>query len=34
MWRKKWFRGGQLVRESGALVWYSLRYGIGRPPRP
>jgi vancomycin permeability regulator SanA len=34
MWRKKWSRRGQLVRESGALAWYGLRYGVGRPPRP
>jgi vancomycin permeability regulator SanA len=31
MWRKKWSRRAQLVRESGALVWYWLRYGVGRP---
>jgi uncharacterized SAM-binding protein YcdF (DUF218 family) len=30
MWRKKWSRRGQLVRESGALVWYGIRYGVGR----
>ena len=29
MWRKKWKRRGQLVREIGALVWYKLRYGVG-----
>jgi vancomycin permeability regulator SanA len=33
MWRKKWSRRGQLVRESGALVWYRIRYGVGRAPR-
>jgi vancomycin permeability regulator SanA len=33
MWRKKWSRRGQLVRESGALVWYWIRYGVGRVPR-
>jgi uncharacterized SAM-binding protein YcdF (DUF218 family) len=33
MWRKKWSRRGQLARESGALVWYWLRYGVGRVPR-
>jgi vancomycin permeability regulator SanA len=31
MWRKKWFRRGQFVRESGALVWYRIRYGVGSP---
>jgi vancomycin permeability regulator SanA len=30
MWRKKWSRRGQLARESGALVWYWIRYGVGR----
>ncbi len=25
MWRKKWNRRGQLVREIGALVWYKIR---------
>jgi uncharacterized SAM-binding protein YcdF (DUF218 family) len=29
MWRKKWKRRGQLVREIGALVWYKTRYGVG-----
>jgi uncharacterized SAM-binding protein YcdF (DUF218 family) len=29
MWRKKWSRRGQLVRESGAQVWYRIRYGVG-----
>ncbi len=29
MWRKKWSRRGQFVRESGALVWYRMRYGVG-----
>jgi len=29
MWRKKWSRRGQFVRESGALVWYRIRYGVG-----
>ena len=33
MWRKKWSRRGQFVRESGALVWYRIRYGVGRVPR-
>ena len=34
MWRKKWSRRGQLARESVALVWYWLRYGVGRPAGP
>jgi uncharacterized SAM-binding protein YcdF (DUF218 family) len=34
MWRKKWSRRGQLVRESGALVWYRIRYGVGGRFRP
>jgi vancomycin permeability regulator SanA len=34
MWRKKWSRRGQLVRESGALVWYWIRYGVGKSSRP
>jgi vancomycin permeability regulator SanA len=29
MWRGKWLRRGQLVREIGALVWYRIRYGVG-----
>ena len=29
MWRKKWKRRGQLVREIGALVWYGIRHRIG-----
>ena len=33
MWRKKWPRRGQLVRESGALVWYRIRYGVGSHSR-
>ena len=33
MWRKKWSRRGQLAREGGALVWYWIRYGVGRAPR-
>jgi uncharacterized SAM-binding protein YcdF (DUF218 family) len=28
MWRKKWNRRGQLVREIGALVWYKIKYGV------
>ena len=34
MWRKKWMRRGQLVREVGALVWYRIRYGVGSRSRP
>ncbi|MBA2534419.1 MAG: YdcF family protein [Rubrobacter sp.] len=34
MWRKKWSRRGQFVRESGALVWYRMRYGVGTLSRP
>ncbi len=33
MWRKKWSRRGQFVRESGALVWYRMRHGVGSPSR-
>ena len=34
MWRVPWLRRGQLLRESGALVWYGVRYGVGaRSPR-
>jgi uncharacterized SAM-binding protein YcdF (DUF218 family) len=29
MWRGKWLRRGQLVREIGALAWYWIRYGVG-----
>ena len=34
MWRKKWSRMGQFLRESGALVWYRIRYGVGAHSRP
>jgi uncharacterized SAM-binding protein YcdF (DUF218 family) len=34
MWRNKWSRRGQFLRESGALVWYRMRYGVGTPSRP
>ena len=34
MWRKKWSRRQQFVRESGALVWYRMRYGVGMLSRP
>ena len=29
MWRRKWLRRGQLVREIGALAWYRIRHGVG-----
>jgi hypothetical protein len=29
MWRGKWLRRGQLIREIGALAWYGIRYGAG-----
>jgi uncharacterized SAM-binding protein YcdF (DUF218 family) len=29
MWRGKWRRRGQLVREIGALAWYRMRYRVG-----
>lgn len=29
MWRVPWLRRGQLLRESGALVWYRVRHGVG-----
>jgi uncharacterized SAM-binding protein YcdF (DUF218 family) len=29
MWRRRWSRLGQLVREIGALLWYGIRYGVG-----
>jgi uncharacterized SAM-binding protein YcdF (DUF218 family) len=29
MWRGKWLRRGQLIREIGALAWYRIRYGVG-----
>lgn len=29
MWRVPWLRRGQFFRESGALVWYAMRYGVG-----
>ena len=34
MWSRGWLRGGQLVREMGALVWYRIRYGVGSRSRP
>lgn len=33
MWRQPWHRRGQLIRETGALVWYRLRHGVGSPSR-
>ncbi|HKH10239.1 MAG TPA: YdcF family protein, partial [Rubrobacter sp.] len=34
MWRVPWLRRGQFLRESGALVWYRVRHGVGaRSPR-
>ena len=29
MWRGKWHRRGQLIREIGALTWYRIRHGAG-----
>ena len=29
MWRDPWLRRGQFLRESGALVWYGVRHGVG-----
>jgi uncharacterized SAM-binding protein YcdF (DUF218 family) len=34
MWREKWSRRGQLLRESGALVWYRIRHGVGARSLP
>jgi uncharacterized SAM-binding protein YcdF (DUF218 family) len=34
MWRGKWLRRGQLLREIGALTWYRLRHGVGSRSRP
>jgi uncharacterized SAM-binding protein YcdF (DUF218 family) len=34
MWRGRWSRRGQFVREAGALVWYRIRYGVGSRSRP
>ena len=34
MWRERWPRRGQFVRESGALVWYRIRHGVGARSRP
>ena len=33
MWRERWSRRGQFVRESGALVWYRIRHGVGARSR-
>jgi uncharacterized SAM-binding protein YcdF (DUF218 family) len=34
MWRERWSRRGQFVRESGALLWYRIRHGVGARSRP
>ena len=34
MWRKRWSRRGQFLRESGALLWYRIRHGVGALSRP
>ncbi len=34
MWRGRWLRRGQLIREIGALTWYRIRYGVGSRSRP
>lgn len=34
MWRDPRSRRGQFFRESGALVWYGVRYGVGTRSRP
>jgi uncharacterized SAM-binding protein YcdF (DUF218 family) len=34
MWRVPWLRRGQFLRESGALVWYRTRHGVGARLRP
>jgi len=34
MWRKTWSRRGQFARESGALLWYRIRHGVGARSRP
>lgn len=33
MWRDPWLRRGQFFRESGALVWYGVRHGVGARSR-
>lgn len=33
MWRVPWLRRGQFLRESGALVWYRVRHGVGARSR-
>ena len=33
MWRDPWLRRGQFFRESGALVWYGMRHGVGARSR-
>ncbi len=34
MWRDRWSRRAQFFRESGALVWYRIRYAVGARSRP
>jgi uncharacterized SAM-binding protein YcdF (DUF218 family) len=34
MWRGRWMRRGQLVREIGALIWYRIRYRVGSRSQP
>ena len=34
MYREKWSRRGQLLRESGALVWYRIRHRVGARSLP
>ena len=34
MWRGKWLRRGQLLREIGALTWYRIRHGVGSRSQP
>lgn len=33
MWKVPWLRRGQFLRESGALVWYRVRHGVGARSR-
>lgn len=33
MWREKWSRRGQLVREAVALIWYRTRHKVGSRSR-
>lgn len=34
MWRDRWLRRGQFLRESGALIWYRMRHGVGARSGP